>query len=171
MTLSPVQPSDNQALAVLIRAAFPEHDAPMEGTVYSDPTTDNLYELFRAEGAALWVARIQEEIVGCCGVYPTEGLPAGCAELVKFYIKKSGRGQGIGSALLRQSIQSALALGYRQLYLESLPHFAKAVSMYQRLGFRKLDHPLGSSGHPGCNIWMLKDLESSIDGLTTNQFL
>jgi putative acetyltransferase len=59
---------------------------------------------------------------------------------------------------MEKCIDSARSLGYRQLYLESLPHFSKAVDIYEKLGFRTLAEPLGNSGHPSCNIWMLLDL-------------
>jgi len=32
------------------------------------------------------------------------------------------------------------------------------VGMYQKLGFKNIDKPLGNSGHFGCNIWMIKEL-------------
>ena len=56
-------------------------------------------------------------------------------------------------------IQSARELGYSHLYLETFPLFAKAVSMYERLGFKRLEHSLGHSSHCACNIWMLKKLD------------
>jgi len=30
--------------------------------------------------------------------------------------------------------------------------------MYKMAGFRSIDHPMGNSGHFGCDIWMIKDL-------------
>ncbi len=59
---------------------------------------------------------------------------------------------------MQQSIAAARELGYTQLYLESFPELAKAVSMYEKAGFRPIPHALGNSGHYACNIWMLKDL-------------
>jgi putative acetyltransferase len=149
---------DNALLAAMIRATFTEHDAPVEGTVYVDPTTDRLFELFQKPRAALWVAVVDGRAEACCGIYPTEGLGEHCAELVKFYSSPKVRGRGIGRRLLEVSIQSAKQMGYTSLYLESLPQFAKAVNMYEKLGFKPLQQPLGYSGHCGCNIWMLKDL-------------
>lgn len=160
MTLTKVQPSDNKALADLIRKAFGEHHAPTAGTVYSDPTTDNLYELFKAERSVLWVAKEGEQVLGCCGIYPTPGLPEGHVELAKFYLLAEARGKGIGTKLMEQNIASAIELGYTTLYLESLPEFAKAVRMYERAGFERLDAPMGTSGHTSCNIWMTKQLGS-----------
>ena len=81
-----IEEKDNLKLAGIIREVFIEHSAPREGTVYSDPTTDNLYQLFRKPKSILWVAVINNEPVGCCGIYPSEGLADDCAELVKFYL-------------------------------------------------------------------------------------
>jgi len=158
MNIRRVEKSDNKHLANLIRKVFEEHDAPREGTVYSDPTTDNLYGLFQPKESVLWVAEINGEILGCCGVYQTEGLPENCAELVKFYLSKQARGKGIGKALLEKSIESAKEFGYTDLYIESMPEFSKAIQLYERFGFLKLDKALGFSGHTSCNIWMLKNL-------------
>jgi len=159
MNIRLVEESDNSHLANLIRNVFDEHNAPKNGTVYSDPATENLYELFQKKRSALWVAEIDGEIIGCCGVYPTYGLPENCAELVKFYLSKQSRGKGIGKELMERSIESAKEFGYTELYLESLPEFSKAVQMYEKSGFIKLNKPLGSSGHTSCNIWMMKTLK------------
>ena len=149
---------DNLPLATLIRQVFREFKIDRPGTVYTDPTTDALFQLFQRPGSAYFVAEVDGEIVGGCGVYPTEGLPDGCAELVKFYLTAEARGKGIGNLLMQQSINEAKKRGYRQLYLESFPELAKAVSMYERAGFTPLPHALGNSGHYACNIWMIKEL-------------
>ena len=156
--IRPVEEKDNLQIAGIIREVFREHDAPQEGTVYSDPTTDNLYELFLKPKSMLWVAVNNNKAIGCCGIYPSEGLPADCAELVKYYLSVDARGKGIGKELLQKCICSAKELGYKQLYLESLPHFAKAIEIYEKEGFIKLNKPLGNSKHTTCSIWMLKEL-------------
>ncbi|WP_299704081.1 GNAT family N-acetyltransferase [uncultured Pontibacter sp.] len=158
ITIRPIQPSDNEPLATLIRQVFREFKIDKPGTVYTDPTTNALYELFQQPASAYFVAEENGTILGGCGVYPTEGLPAGCAELVKFYLSADARGKGIGNQLMQQSIVAARKLGYKQLYLESFPELAKAVSMYEKAGFRPIPHAMGNSGHYACNIWMLKDL-------------
>jgi putative acetyltransferase len=137
---------------------FEEHDAPQTGTVYSDPTTNKLYDLFRSEGSTLWVAEVDGVPVGCCGIYPTEGLDKHCAELVKYYLAEKVRGLGIGRQLMEKCILSARELNYKQLYLESMPHFSKAVRIYKKLGFRELPQAQGNSGHTTCSIWMLLEL-------------
>jgi putative acetyltransferase len=158
LVLREVKKEDNEFLAAMIRAVFKEHQAPEEGTVYSDQTTDHLAALFTTPRSILWVAVINNEIMGCCGIFPTQGLPADTTELVKFYLPASSRGKGIGKKLLEQCIQSAMDHGYKKVYLESLPHYSKAVNIYNRSGFVQLAQPLGNSGHTSCNIWMLKEL-------------
>mgnify|MGYP003607273162 FL=1 len=59
---------------------------------------------------------------------------------------------------MQQSIASAKELGYKQIYLESIPAFSKAVSIYEKQGFTYLDKPLGNSGHSGCDLWMIKNI-------------
>ncbi len=88
MIIREVEQSDNKYLATLIKNVFEEYNASKEGTVYSDPATDYLFELFQKQKSVLWVAEVEGKIVGCCGVYPTEGLPEQCAELAKFYLSK-----------------------------------------------------------------------------------
>ncbi|MFT5581649.1 MAG: putative acetyltransferase, partial [Psychromonas sp.] len=105
-----------------------------------------------------WVAEEQDEILGCCGIYPTEGLPDKCVELVKFYLDAKARGKGIGLELMNQCIASAKELGYSEMYIESLPDFDNAVKMYEKSGFKLLDERLGASGHDSCNVWMIKTL-------------
>ena len=85
IVIRPLQKSDNRVLASMIRQVFIEHEAPQQGTVFSDPTTDHLFELFQEENSILWVLEIEGKALGCCGLFPTQGLPEKCVELVKFY--------------------------------------------------------------------------------------
>jgi putative acetyltransferase len=158
ITYRNIEGKDNKELADLIRTVFREFGIDRPGTVYFDPTTDNLFELFRTFRSVYWIAEENDTMAGGCGIYPTPGLPEGCAELVKFYLLSQWRGKGIGRTLMEKCFESARELGYKQLYLESLPELSRAVSMYLKSGFRHIPHALGNSGHFGCNIWMVKDL-------------
>ncbi|MCO5240472.1 MAG: GNAT family N-acetyltransferase [Chitinophagaceae bacterium] len=107
MHIREVKATDNPSLTALIRTVFEEYNAPRQGTVYSDPTTDCLFQLFQKDKAVLWVAEAEGTIIGCCGIYPTESLPEYHAELVKFYLSAHARGKGIGKQLMVKSIESA----------------------------------------------------------------
>ncbi|TXB67013.1 GNAT family N-acetyltransferase [Vicingus serpentipes] len=158
LTIRPIQPKDNAPIAKVIRGALEDFNANKPGTVYFDPTTDDLFTLFQTPNSAYYIALLNDEIVGGCGIYPTENLPNGYAELVKIYLHKTARGKGIGKALMLKCFEKAKELNYQYLYLESMPELDIAVGMYQKLGFKNLDKPLGNSGHFGCNIWMIKEL-------------
>jgi putative acetyltransferase len=153
-----IAPEDNQAMAQVIRTALTEFGANKPGTVFFDPTTDALFELFRTPGSAYFVALDANQVIGGCGIFPTENLPEGTCELVKLYVNQSARGKGLGKLLLEKSMHWAKTNGYTQVYLESMPELSKAVSIYEKLGFKNLPGPLGNSGHDGCDIWMIKTL-------------
>jgi putative acetyltransferase len=153
-----IELKDNEAIAKVIRAALTEFGANKPGTVYYDNTTDHLFELFQTNGSIYFIAEMDGEVLGGCGIFPTEGLPTATCELVKLYLNKSARGTGLGKQLLLQSMQWAKQNGYLQVYLESMPELSKAVSIYEKVGFEKLNNALGNSGHDGCDIWMLKKL-------------
>jgi putative acetyltransferase len=153
-----IEPKDNVALAGVIRAALTEFGANKPGTVYYDPTTDHLFELFQTAGSIYYVAEIDGTIVGGCGIFPTEGLPDGTCELVKLYLAPTARGTGLGKALMLKAMAWAKENGFIQVYLETMPELSNAVTMYEKLGFNRLTQSLGNSGHDGCSIWMLKTL-------------
>jgi len=153
-----IQPEDNPALAKVIRDTLTEFGANKPGTVYFDPTTDALFELFQTPRSTYFVALKDGVIVGGAGIYPSQGLPEGTCELVKMYLLPSARGKGLGKLLIEKSLRFARQSGYRQVYLETMPELKKAISIYEKFGFRYLTAPLGKTGHFGCGIWMLVNI-------------
>lgn len=153
-----ITPKDNVALAAVIRAALTEFGANKPGTVYFDPTTDQLFQLFETPGSIYYVAEKDNQILGGCGIFPTAGLPDKTCELVKLYLAPEARGTGLGKALMLKAMAWAKEAGYEQVYLESMPELSNAVTMYEKLGYNRLPKALGNSGHDGCSIWMLKAL-------------
>ena len=157
-TIREIQQEDNVILAKVIRSVLEEHGMNKPGTVYTDPTTDTLFELFQTPNSVYYVVEINDEIVGGCGIFPTDGLPEGCAELVKLYLLSKSRGLGIGKTLLELCSDIASKLGYQELYLESMPQLSKAVGLYESVGYKTICSPMGNSGHYACDLWMIKKL-------------
>ena len=154
-----IQKLDNPHIANVIRTALEEYGEAKPGTVYTDPTTDALFELFsETPQSAYFIAEMEGEVIGGCGIYPTLNLPAGYAELVKIYLKREFRGMGIGRQLLNKSVECAKNLGYTHLYLESFPSLKEAIHLYEKMDFKKISKPLGDSGHFACDVWMVKAL-------------
>ncbi|MFZ1305911.1 MAG: GNAT family N-acetyltransferase, partial [Ferruginibacter sp.] len=144
-----------------------EFKANKPGTVYYDDTTDHLSEVFKTTGSIYFVAELdarlndgvgQGEIMGGSGIYPTANLPEGTCELVKLYLSSKARGKGLGKTLLQKCIVAAKEMGYKKIYLETMPELTIAIPMYEKLGFTYLPAAQGSSGHTGCDVWMIKEL-------------
>ncbi len=153
-----IQPADNPFLSKIVKDTLAEFGANRPGTVYYDPTTDALYELFQEKGAAYFVAELNGTIVGGGGIYPTDGLPADTCELVKMYLLPQARGTGLGRTLIEKNLVFAKEAGYKQVYLETMPELKQALNTYAKFGFEYLKQPMGNSGHTGCSLWMLKSL-------------
>lgn len=154
-----IQPQDNKAMATILRDSLKEFGLDIPGTAYFDESTDHLYDAFRIERSKYYVALEGDIIIGGVGIYPTEGLPEDTVELVKMYLKPSSRGKGLGKLLMQKCIDLAAELGYKNIYLESMPELKSAVSAYQKLGFKMLEKPIGNAVHYSCNIWMLYEIK------------
>lgn len=156
--IRPIQPSDNPTIAKIIRDTLTEFSANHPGTVYYDPTTDALFELFQKERSVYNIAEADGRIVGGGGIYPTDGLPADTCELVKMYLLPEARGTGLGSQLITKCLEQAKENGFSNVYLETMNELKAALKVYARMGFTYLDGPMGNSGHFGCPLWMIKEL-------------
>jgi putative acetyltransferase len=156
--IRPIKPSDNPELAIIVRNTLTEFGAANPGTVFFDPTTDALFELFQTPKAAYFVAEAGGKVLGGGGIYPTEGLPANTCELVKMYLLPEARGIGLGRTLIEKCLETAKANDFEQVYLETLDELHLALKIYAKFGFEYLCAPMGNSKHFGCGLWMLKKL-------------
>lgn len=158
MNIQPKQAADNADIARIIKSVLTEFGANKPGTVFTDPTTNQLFELFQTPLSHYFIARANNKIIGGCGIFPTEGLPEGCVELVKLYITAEWRGKGIGYQLMEKCIAHAQALNFKEIYLETLPELHIAVGLYEDMGFQYLEQPYGNSGHFACDLWLAKKI-------------
>jgi len=149
---------DNPTLAYIVRHVLKEFNANKPGTAYFESATDNIYELFQKNDSAYFVAELNGKVVGGSGIYATNGLPADYCELVKLYLLKQARGAGLGRLLIEKCLDHARSAGYKHVYLESMKELSMTLGLYEKLGFKHIDKPLGYSGHSACGIWMTKEL-------------
>jgi putative acetyltransferase len=159
ISIRPLEQKDNLLLATIIRQVLAEFGANKPGTVYFDPTTDDLFRLFQTAGSFYYVVEMDGKLVGGSGIYPTGGLPEGCCELVKLYLLAETRGSGLGRRLMEACFAKAREFGFKKIYLETMPELRNALGLYEKIGFTYLPGPLGQSGHFGCDLWMIKDLD------------
>ena len=71
-------------------------------------------------------------LLGTCGLYP---ISAETVELRKMYFARGLRGRGVGKQTLRRMIETARALGFKRLYLETATVLKEAVALYEKFGF------------------------------------
>lgn len=79
--------------------------------------------------------------------------------MVKIYLHHSTRNKGVGKKLMQICINGAKENGFSSVYLETMPELSSAIGLYEKMGFNKLEKPLGNSGHFACDLWMLKQLD------------
>ncbi len=153
-----IEENDNAELAIIIRKTLTEFGADYAGTVYFDEVTDNLFELFQQPNSVYFVAVQNGLLVGGGGIFPTNGLSPDTCELVKMYLLINARGKGYGKLIIQKCLESAAEMGFRKVYLETMPELEQAMKVYEKFGFNYLTGALGNSGHFGCRKWMLKSL-------------
>ena len=158
--LRPLHRLDDVPLAKVIRAALVEFGAARPGFAWQDPELDAMNATYNGSGCRFLVAVDGENVLGGAGFGPLSGVNGTC-ELQKMYLAPSARGQGVGRRLMGRLLEEARLMGYRRIYLETLTGMVEAQQLYRAWGFHKIAHPLGQTGHAGCDCWFLKDLHGA----------
>jgi putative acetyltransferase len=156
--LRPVTPADNAALAAVLRAVMAEFGAAGEGSSALDPEVDDIAGAYGPPGCAYFVVDEGGLVVGGGGLGPLAGGDPGTCELRKMYLLARGRGHGAGRAVLTRCLETARALGYERMYLETMTTMTGARRLYERNGFTPVAKPLGHTGHFGCDAWYVRAL-------------
>ena len=156
--IRPIRADDDAAMAAVIRTVMPEFGATGSGFAISDPEVDWMSRAYAAPRHAYFVVERDGRVLGGAGVAPLAGGDAGVCELRKMYFLPEARGSGAGAAMMARCLDAARGFGFRQCYLETLTGMDAAMRLYERSGFRRIDAPLGATGHGGCNRFYLLDL-------------
>jgi ribosomal protein S18 acetylase RimI-like enzyme len=123
---------------------------------------ETVRELFREYGQSLGIdlsfQDFDKELATLPGAYAPprgaviiawqEGAPCGCValrridgrtcEMKRLYVRPGSRGEGVGAELVRRIIETARALGYAAMRLDTLPSMKSAVSLYRSFGFSEI---------------------------------
>jgi len=87
---------------------------------------------------ALFIALNNDGVpLGCVALRPM-AEPSIC-EMKRLYISPEGRGLGLGKRLVIKVLNEAKQIGYRKMRLDTLPRMQSAVTLYEKLGFVKID--------------------------------
>ncbi len=160
MTIREIEEKDNKAIADVIKAVLIEYKADPKTTFLGDPAINTMYYNYQVPHAAYFVAEIDNRIVGGCGINKLDGGEPGICELQRMFLLPEARGKGIGRLLMNTCVQKAKALGFDEIYLESLTQMTEAIRLYERSGFNLITEPKGNTGHGGCNVFMTLNLKA-----------
>lgn len=158
MLIRKIKKEDNAQIAKVIRDVFIELEAPKTGTAYEDPILDILYEVYDKANTVYFVIEHEGKIIGGSGIAPLDNGPNEICELQKMYFAPEARGKGLGKQMILKCLDFAKEVGFEKCYLETLEMMEDAQKLYQKVGFKYLEEPLGCTGHSSCPVWMIKDL-------------
>ena len=137
-TIRAYRPDDLDACRELWRHLTQRHR-----DIYADPTIggddpgpyfDEHY-LVDDEPMKVWVAELDGELVGLCGLL----LKDGEAELEPIVVRDGDRNHGIGSQLARTAVAEAERLGVSAIVVRPVGRNDQAIRFFHREGFDVLD--------------------------------
>lgn len=121
---------------------------------------DNPQEYILDKGGMIFVALYHDEPVGVCALIKIDD-PVYDYELAKMAVSPAAKGKSIGWMLAQAAIQAAKEAGASNIYLDSNTRLKPAISLYEKLGFKKI------SGRP--SPYKRVDIQMALD-LTKNDF-
>ena len=154
----PITAADDAAIAAIIREVMPAFGACGDGFAINDPEVDWMHRAYDAPRHAYFVVELDGVVAGGGGIAPLAGGDVDTCELRKMYFLPEARGLGAGAAMMARCLDAARDAGFRRCYLETLTGMDAAMRLYERSGFRRIDAPMGATGHGGCNTFYLRDL-------------
>lgn len=156
--IRPIQPDDNAKIAVTIRKVLIEIGVPKVGTAYADKALDSMFENYQQQSARYFVIELNDEIIGGAGIAPLDNYNGPVCELQKMYFLPEARGKGLGLQMMTICLEFAKSAGFKTVYLETMPYMKDAQKLYNKVGFKYIDGPMGDTGHYSCTVWMIKNI-------------
>ena len=161
--LRPIRPDDNAIVEALARQVMAEFQCVGPGLTSEDPELKAMAQAYMEPDSQYWVLveTPTGRILGSGGFARLRGTTheEAICDLQKFYFLSEIRGLGLGRMMLHWLMDEACRLGYRTMYLETLSTMVGAIALYERVGFTRLSHQLGNTGHSTpAMVMMARDL-------------
>ena len=157
-TIRQIQRNDNATLEQVIKSIFLEFELPLVGTAYSDVEISSMFESYQGKNERYFVIENSGSVFGGAGIKPLKDFESDVCELQKMYFSPEIRGKGLGKKIIIKCLEQALDFGFKTCYLETFPTLKAAIHIYESVGFKYIDKPLGNTGHFSCDVRMTKEL-------------
>jgi GNAT superfamily N-acetyltransferase len=127
--------TDARTIASVLRQAFAEFEPLYTVRAYAATVLATGGILERMDEGPVWIAVCDGRLVGtAAAVRKSTGVYVrGMAAI------PAARGFGIGYLLLKESESFAKMSGARRLFLSTTPFLIRAIELYQRFGFHRID--------------------------------
>ncbi len=168
VVLRPIQASDDERVAELIRTVMGEFEATGAGYSVHDPEVVAMSGAYARPRSEYWVLEAGGRVVGGGGIAPLQRGAAPVCELRKMYSLPPFRGRGFGRRLLEHLLERARAHGFEQMYLESVARMKLAERLYRAAGFEELSSAMGNTGHYGCDRFLVRDIRLTTKVITVD---
>ena len=156
--IRPIEARDNETVKKVVQTVLTSFGANRPGFAFVDEELNSMFESYSQPGRSYHVLELDGAVVGGGGIAPLANAPKGYCELVKMYFLPSARGLGYGRKMIELCLADAKRMEYDMCYLETLESMETAQFLYREYGFATLDKPFGSTGHCGCDVYMMKKL-------------
>lgn len=125
--------------------------------VIARDTKDDFARVYFQDGAGVWLATVDKDVVGCIALRPLVSITCS-GEVKRLYVQPQHRGRGIAAALYEALELGARQHGYDFLYLDTTDEMVAAQRFYAALGYGPSPR---YNDNPQATIFMKKDLRQS----------
>ena len=145
---------DREAIVALLREYWASLGVAGEFQNFDTEVADLPGAYVPPEGQMLFLRDTSDNaLVGSVALRPVAGVPDMC-EMKRLYLRPAARGRGLGRHLAVAAMDEARHLGYRRMFLDTLPTLVEAQALYLSLGFRQV----GTAGSDPVVVLFERDL-------------
>lgn len=136
-------PGDRESILEVLLDAYGQYEDTMPGERWEEYKSNIAASVDAPGPFARLVAESEGELVGSAVLFDSSlvaygrdlGIESPIIRLIA--VKRSARGRGVATALIRESARRAQELGAYTLHLHTSDLMASAVRLYERLGFER----------------------------------
>jgi ribosomal protein S18 acetylase RimI-like enzyme len=133
-----VKPVNSESELISVRELFVEYAKSLEFDLSFQDFGKELEGLpgeYAPPSGQLLLAFYDWNVAGCVALRKISGETC---EMKRLFVRSQFRGFGIGKALANAIIESACAMSYEKMRLDTVPSMRSAISLYCSLGFKEI---------------------------------